>query len=140
MQYALVQGNFVVNIIEADEAFAATLRDDWQYVVPVENASIGWAWNGETAIAPPETVQPARVCTRRQGRLALLHAGKLLEVEAIINNIANEEDRIKAQIEYESDTWERDNEFLITMWAGMGGTSAQLDDLFALAVSQYPGY
>ena len=40
-----------------------------------------------------------------------------------------------AQIEYEADTWERSNAFLQQMWAGLGGTPEQLDDLFRMAVT-----
>ena len=40
---------------------------------------------------------------------------------------------MKAQIEYEADTWERGNAFLQAMWVQLGGTEQQLDDLFTLA-------
>lgn len=43
--------------------------------------------------------------------------------------------KMAAQIEYEADTWERDNAFVQAMWAQLGGTPAQLDDLFTLAVT-----
>ena len=74
-------------------------------------------------------------CTRRQGRLALLQAGYLTAVEQSIAAIADPAQRMAAQIEYEADTWERDNAFLQGMWAQLGGTAEQLDDLFALAVT-----
>lgn len=74
-------------------------------------------------------------CTRRQGRLALLQSGLLAAVEASIAAIEDTATRSAAQIEYEADTWERGNAFLQQMWAQQGGTPAQLDDLFALAVT-----
>lgn len=40
-----------------------------------------------------------------------------------------------AQIEYEADTWERANPLLQQMWAQLGGTPEQLDNLFRLAVT-----
>ena len=81
-----------------------------------------------------EPASPQR-CTRRQGRLALLQAGYLAAVEQAIAAIADPAQRMAAQIEYEADTWERDNAFLQAMWAQLGGTPEQLDDLFVLAVT-----
>lgn len=81
-----------------------------------------------------EPASPLR-CTRRQGRLALLQAGHLTAVEQGIAAIADPEQRMKAQIEYETDTWGRDNAFLQSMWAQLGGTPDQLDDLFRLAAT-----
>jgi hypothetical protein len=83
--------------------------------------------------APPYVPQQV---TRRQGRLALLEVGKLDDVEAAIEAITDPVQRRAAQIEYEADTWERDNEFLKSMWAALGGTEQGLDDLFALAASK----
>ena len=85
----------------------------------------------EPADALPTTI-PA-TCTRRQGRLALLQAGYLATVEQSIAAIADPAQRMAAQIEYEADTWERNNPFLQGMWAQLGGTAEQLDDLFRLA-------
>ena len=69
-------------------------------------------------------------CTRRQGKLALLHAGMLDAAEAAIEGIADPTQRRAAQIEYEADTWERANPFLQALWAGLGGTEQELDALF----------
>ena len=76
-----------------------------------------------------------RVCSRRQGRLALLAVGKLDIVEAALDAITDPVQKARARIEYESDTWERSNVFLQDMWAALKGTSAELDDLFSLAVT-----
>lgn len=85
---------------------------------------------------PPPTPAPVpATCTRRQGRLALLQAGYLASVEQSIATIADPVQRMGAQIEYEADTWERANPFLQQMWAQLGGTPDQLDDLFRLAVT-----
>ena len=74
-------------------------------------------------------------CTRRQGRLALLRGGHLDDVEAAIATIADSTERQAAQIEYEADTWDRQNQFMQSMWSQLGGDSAGLDDLFRLAVT-----
>lgn len=87
---------------------------------------------------PPAYIAPVVVpdsCTRGQGRLALLDAGKLLTVEAMISGIPDDVDRMRAQIEYERETWERANPFLQQMWANLGGTSEELDALFTTAVT-----
>lgn len=81
---------------------------------------------------PPGSVVPQAV-TRRQGRLALLETGWLDAVEQAIETIADPTQKRAAQIEYEADMWERSNQFLQDMWARLGGTVEQLDDLFALA-------
>lgn len=88
--------------------------------------------------APTAAVRPARVprsCTRRQGRLALLQHGLLDDVEDAVAAIEDPAARRAAMIEYEADTWERNNPFVRTMWAQLGGTPEQLDDLFRLAVT-----
>src|SRR5574337_10243 len=74
-------------------------------------------------------------CSRRQGRLALLHAGKLQAVEQAIAAIADPTEQLAAQIEYEADTWERGNAFVQTMLEQLGGTPEGLDDMFRLAVT-----
>lgn len=74
-------------------------------------------------------------CTRRQGRLALLSVGKLEQVEAYLSSIEDPVQRMAAQVEYEADTWERSNPLLRQLWEMLGGTEAELDALFTLAVT-----
>ena len=96
------------------------------------------AWLAAGGVPEPADALPTPIpatCTRRQGRLALLQAGHLATVEQTIVSIADPAQRMAAQIEYEADTWERDNAFLQDMWAQLGGTPEQLDDLFRLAGS-----
>lgn len=83
----------------------------------------------------PEPEPVPHSCTRRQGRLALLAQGLLDDVEAAIAAIADPLEQREAQIEYEADTWERDSPFVQAMWAQLGGTPGQLDDLFRMAVT-----
>lgn len=79
-------------------------------------------------------VTPER-CSKRQGELALLEAGKLDEVEAAIAAISDPVAKRRAQIEYGADVWVRNNPFLQGMWAALGGTPEELDNLFRLAVT-----
>lgn len=130
MQYAIIENNTIANVAEAD----APLADNWELLQA--GAGIGWTRTGagqqfEAPAAAPDPV-PA-TCTRRQGRLALLQAGKLDMAEGAIASIADPAQKRAAQIEYEADTWERSNAFLVALWLGMGGALPELDALFVTA-------
>lgn len=73
--------------------------------------------------------------TRRQGRLALLEQGKLVLVESILGSIEDPAEKLRAQVEYETDTWERNSTFLVEFWLQLGGTEEELDDLFVEAAT-----
>ncbi|WP_210204568.1 hypothetical protein [Microvirga sp. 17 mud 1-3] len=91
--------------------------------------------NGRPILADPPPAPPSipKRVTRRQGRLALLDAGLLDAVESAIDAITDPTEKRAAQIEYEAETWERGNAFLMGMWAQIGGTDADLDALFVAA-------
>lgn len=132
MRYAIVESGAVVNVALADEP----ITPDWIEIPEGSPISIGWSYDGAvfTAPPPPAPVVPTQ-CTRRQGRLALLGAGYLAQVELAIAAIVDDTQRMAAQIEYDADTWMRDNAFLQTMWSQLGGTESELDGLFSLAVT-----
>lgn len=73
--------------------------------------------------------------TRRQARLALLHAGKLAAVESAIATIADPIHQMAAQIEYENATWERGNPWIEQLGAQIGLTPADIDQLFITAAN-----
>lgn len=132
--YAIVEGGMVANTALADEPLA----DNW--VLATAGVGIGWLYDGATFSRPPAPEpQPDPVphsCTRRQGLLALLAYGhRRADIEALIAAIPDEMEREAALIEYEAATWERSNPFLQQMWAALGGTPEQLDDLFRMAVT-----
>lgn len=134
MRTAVIDGTQVVNVIEADPGFELP----GFLLVPTDTAGPGWSYDpvsGEFSPPPPQPEPVPQSCTRRQGRLALLGAGKLDAVESAIAAITDPTERMAAQIEYEADTWERDNAFLQAMWAQLGGTEQQLDGLFREAVT-----
>ena len=91
------------------------------------------ALTGEDALTKLQQWRNSVKCTRRQGELALIEVGKIEMVESAIASIADLKERRKAQAEYSSDTWERSNQFLQTMWQALGGTEEELDNLFRLA-------
>lgn len=134
MRTAVIDDTKVVNVIEAAPGFELP----GFLLVPTETAGPGWSYDpvsGEFSPPPPQPEPVPQSCTRRQGRLALLGVGKLDLVESAIAAIEDPTERMAAQIEYEADTWERDNAFLQAMWAQLGGTEQQLDDLFREAVT-----
>lgn len=109
----------------AKDIAALGLDGHW---VQSDTAGIGWAYAGGefTPLVAPVVVP--QTITRRQGRLALLQAGKLDAAEAIV-----EAGGAAAAIEYEAGTWERGNAYLQQIWALLGGSDKELDDLFILA-------
>ena len=92
-------------------------------------------YGAKLASSAPNPVIVPDFCKRRQGRLALLQQDLLDTVEAELNAIENPTARKAAWIEYESDTWERNNAFLQDMWLKLGGTPQSLDDLFVYAAT-----
>lgn len=116
------------------QSFPVPSGDDWiqmleqqphpHYLARVEDGVGVW-------YEPPLPVPQS--CTRRQGRLALLSYDLLNRMEETIENIVNPTEKRAAQIEYEADTWERQNRFVISMWEKLGGTEETLDEIFILA-------
>ena len=149
MKKAWVENNSIRDTISGDPVLLFHPDIAKYYTEDVDDA----IQNGATLVdgiwvnpAPP-TIDPItdilsevkivpQSCTRRQGRLALLHAGKLELVERTIAAIPDVTGRKAAQIEYEADTWECSNALLQTLWQGVGGTPTELDDLFIDAVTR----
>lgn len=104
-------------------------------VMQEQRPQVGFVALADGSWAEPLQLVPAS-CTRRQGLLALLAFGfKRADIEAQIAAIEDEIEKEEAQIEYEANDWERGNPRLQQMWIALGGTPAQLDDLYRLAVT-----
>lgn len=114
---------------EQDMTHIAALGLDGHWVQS-DTAGIGWAYAGGEFTQPVAPVLVPQTITRRRGRLALLQAGKLDAAESIVKAGG-----LAAQIEYEAATWERGNAYLQQIWALLGGSDKELDDLFVLAAS-----
>ncbi|MDR0273871.1 MAG: hypothetical protein LBI48_00705 [Burkholderiaceae bacterium] len=56
MKYALINGGAVVNVIEAEAGFAATLTG-YDAVIASNEAGIGWTWDGAQFAPPPAPPQ-----------------------------------------------------------------------------------
>lgn len=114
---------------EQDMTHIAALGLDGHWVQS-DTAGIGWGYAGGEFTQPVAPVVVPQTITRRQGRVALMQAGKLDAAEAIVKAGG-----LAAQIEYEAATWERGNEYLQQIWALLGGSDKELDALFVLAAS-----
>ena len=121
----VTQGIVMRDEQDAKDIAALGLDGHW---VQSDTAGIGWAYAGGAFTQPVAPVVVPQTITRRQGRLALLQAGKLDAAEAIVKAGG-----LAAQIEYEAATWERGNAYLQQIWALLGGSDKELDDLFILA-------
>lgn len=67
MRAVIITNGVVVNVAEADEAFAA--EQGW---ILTDTAQIGWTYDGQTFAPPaPKPIAPAQVITERSRRLAL---------------------------------------------------------------------
>lgn len=112
---------------EQDMTHIAALGLDGHWVQS-DTAGIGCVYAGGEFTQPVAPVVVPQTITRRQGRLALLQAGKLDAAEAIVKAGG-----AAAAIEYEAGTWERGNAYLQQIWALLGGSGEELDALFVLA-------
>jgi len=111
------------------------------YGVP-DNVEVGWQRLADGTFTPytAPAVVPSS-CTRGQGRITLLEtphgeSNKLFAFEAMLATIQDPTEKKRAEVEYERETWERGNAFLQQSWAALGGTEAELDALFILAVTK----
>lgn len=68
--------------------------------------------------------------SRRQAQLALLDVGMLDDLEAAIASITSPMDKRKAQIEYDTAEWSRQNAWLKAITSEIGITSSDLDEIF----------
>lgn len=145
MQYALINGGIVRNVIEAEPDFLLHIAADWDHIEALDtegeqvlNVGIGWSWDGgfvEPPTPEPEPTAPPSSVTMRQARLALLFYGLLDDVETAINAMP-EPDRTAARIEWDySNEVQRHNSFVTQLGGALGLDDAQLDSLFALAAT-----
>ena len=90
-----------------------------------------WIAAGNTP-EPADPVVPAipQIVTMRQARLALLAAGKLSQVDSVIESLP-EPHKSAARIEWDySSEVQRDKPFVVQIGAALGYTDAELDQLF----------
>ncbi len=135
MKYARIENEAVVEIGEFD-SIKGRFHPSLEWAECPANVTVGWSYrlgNGGDLFAAPVT-KPAAVpehVTMAQARLALLQSGLLSQVEAAV--VAAGE-AAKIQWEY-STVVRRNSDLVLALSAGLGLTSAQLDDLFRLAAT-----
>lgn len=133
--YQLTNTNIIMRV--GDNAFipADPANSDYQQYL---------AWLGQGNTPEPYVPPPAPIpqqCSGRQGQKALLRtpygedSNMLAAVKALIASIPDDFMREDAELDFNAATWERNNPTLQALWAQLGGTEAQLDDLFTLAVT-----
>lgn len=123
--FAIIEGGLVVNVIEADAEYAASIG-----AIDATGGGIGWAWDGEafTAPEPPPAPVPASV-SPRQIRQALTAAGLRASVEAAV---AASDQNTKDWYEF-STAFERAHPAVIAMGIALGVSSDALDALWIAA-------
>lgn len=131
------------HVLNVDGVIVNTVVTDSLSTMPnLVDASIGGVIgdqiiNGALAPKPPGSSLPPptpKIVTMRQARLALFDAGLLDAVEPMIAAIADEDHRLRAQIEWASaNDVERDNPFTAFLAAALGLSDAELDQLFRTA-------
>lgn len=103
-------------------------------VLDVDVAPPEGFYEADLSELPEMQVVPISV-TRRQARLALLQAGILPSVESAISAIEDPTEQMAAQIEYESELWERRNPWIDRTGFAIGLTTEDIDQLFITAAS-----
>jgi len=130
-RYAVISAGVVVNVIEADAAFAALVG-----AVAGGGAEIGDAWDGHafTRPAPPPAPVPRSV-SMAQARIALSRAGiSETTVDAVIAAMPAGQTKTEATIWWQrSNEVHRDHAFVAALAPELGLSSAQLDALFVVA-------
>lgn len=93
------------------------------------------------ALPGPQPAPVPQSVSGRQGQKALLRtpygedSNMLAAVKALIAAIPDDFAREDAELDFNAATWERSNPTLQVMWAQLGGTEQQLDELFMLAAT-----
>lgn len=95
----------------------------------------GWVVIGETALQSLPAPAVPQAVTMRQGRLALLGAGLLTQVnDAIAAMTGVEGDAARIEWEFAA-TIDRDSDWVSNLSSALGLTDAQLDGLFVQAAA-----
>ncbi|MGE4532089.1 hypothetical protein [Halomonas sp.] len=133
MKAAIIENGKVVNIAKvADAEFAES--QGW---IVSDTARIGDDYDAQTGEfttpAPPPPPVPRSV-SRRQGKQQLVIAGLDDQVQQAIDGISDATERKLTRIWFDdADTWERDNEQLVSLAQALSLTEQQVDDLFTAA-------
>lgn len=135
MRTAVIDGENVVNVIEAEPGFELP----GFLLVAAGSTGPGWRYIGGEFIAPdPEPDHVPQAVTPAQGLMALYVLKGITEddVLAIINAIEDPTMRYQAQIAYKkATTWDRNSQTMQTVAQLLSLTEPDMDELFTLAVT-----
>lgn len=134
MRAAIILNGVVENVVLVGPEFSPE-GDRTLVELPEDSTvSVGWAYDGTTFI-PQEVVPPVPTAvTARQARLALLGAGLLDSVEAVLAGMEGPQGAA-ARIEWEyALEIQRVSPLIDGLAPALGLTDAQIDDLFRAAV------
>lgn len=117
------------------EPLTLTERPTGDVVEPADPVQVDGVWTQQWSVreftAEEKASRAPRSVTMRQARLALLQAGLLNHVAQAISQAS-----MAVQIEWEyAATVERGNDLTLSIAAGLGMTSEQIDALFVTAAS-----
>ncbi|WP_137972010.1 hypothetical protein [Pseudomonas sp. F(2018)] len=133
MKHFVNEGGSYLGAWDQESLLSAAAPPPGSVEVPVAPADARQVWLFPGWSAVPPTIPNA--VSRRQARLALLHAGKLAAVESAIAAIADPVQQMAAQIEYENATWERANPWVDQLGQAVGLSTADIDQLFITAAT-----
>lgn len=128
--YARIQEGRVAELLETDGDITQMFHPSLVWVEASGSVSVGHVYAGGVFAPSPEhtpaTAAPQSVVTRRQAMLALLAAGKLDAVEAVISQAPR-----AVQITWETARdFERTNPLIEALAPQLGLTEADVDALF----------
>jgi hypothetical protein len=107
-----------------------------EILVPAQtvNTTTKTVTNGWTVTTKPEPISLPIAASMRSLRLALIDAGLYQYVVAAINGIADETEKLKAQIWWDtSPVVFRDNPYVVNIGAVLGKSEIEIDQIFSAA-------
>lgn len=131
MRIAVIDGENVVNVIEAEPGFELP----GFLLVAAGAAGPGWRYiDGEFVAPDPEPESVPQSVTRAQGKAALIQAGLWPAVLAYVQGITDPTQQALAEVAlHDTLEWQRASPFLNAAAAELNMTDKDLDDLFRAA-------
>lgn len=134
MKYAYNNNGILQDVVMTHPSIIFPSGYAEQFISVPDDAQNGWIWDGVVATEPMIETLPIQVpqqVSMRQARLALLDAGLLDDVEAIIAAAGR-----AAQIEWEyAATVGRNHPVIAIVQQQQGMTDSQIDSLFTNAAA-----
>jgi len=131
--YALVDGGVIVAVARYPVDAESLIGNGEIVEFPTDTVVAGMLWDGAVlSNPPPPEPEPPGVphsVSMRQARLALLGAGLLDSVDAVV---AQSPRAVQIEWEFATDVW-RDRDLVASLGGALGLTDDQIDALFIAA-------